>query len=54
LHDPTGGHEALTKNQLSGRVFEHWGYAHDQILEIYPGKMASTAAITEIVLQGAH
>jgi hypothetical protein len=25
-----------------------------KILEIYPGKMASTAAITEIVLQGAH
>ena len=25
-----------------------------EILEIYPGKTASTAAITEVVLQGAH
>jgi hypothetical protein len=25
-----------------------------EILEIYPGKTGSTAAITEIVLQGAH
>jgi hypothetical protein len=25
-----------------------------EILEIYPGKSGSTAAITEIVLQGAH